>query len=197
MNPQMAPIGAQVLANAMLQGPTMNADGPLVFRNDTVSAVCPDGFQENSNERIAGGGYILCMQMVDWPPAPSQQVVTGVVVKTGPAKKGWNGLKCPGGYTKVPFGNSDTSKPMYSMPQVPLGVPGNATTVAAVCLRFETKGAAKGRSRRLVAGLEIVASQAECAALGSAWRVVPGNIGAAWPGSVPSYLCTTTLGASP
>lgn len=197
-------MGAQVLADALLQGPTLDDDGALVASNDTKSTVCPDGFQDNSNMRITGGGYILCMRMVDWPPAPSDKVVTDVVVKTGPADRSWGRIKCPRAYTKMPFGNSDVfdptlGTPQVPPPQVPLGVPDTAPSLSAMCLRFETTGAARGRRRRrrLVAGLTIVGSKAQCASLGRQWRLVRGNIGAAWPGNAPSFLCMTTLGRSP
>lgn len=178
---------AQVLADALLMGPTLGAGS--IFSNassNTTTTVCPDGFQANSIKRIAGGGYLLCMRSVKWPVPPTVPVITDVAVVTGPAKRGWNSLKCPNKYTKVPFIDEAGGGPFDDgIPRVP----DNATRLSALCLRSED---AKARGKRApVVGLRTVASKAECAALGKAWQLVANDLSAAWPGSKQTLLCMT------
>lgn len=188
---------AQALAEAVLLGPALGANGAFnESSNITLTTVCPDGFEAHSGKRIAGGGYLLCMRMVDWPPAPGSQVVTDIVVSSGSTSRGWNRLACPSGYTMLPFVDVADGGADDGVPQVA----DKASRMSAVCVRYESASGNMGSGRRArspVAGVRVVTSRSECAAMGRAWRMLPGNLGAAWPGFRATFLCVTRSGGAP
>lgn len=70
---------------------------------NTLIMDCPPGYEANGRRRF-GLGYLLCLKKGPWsPPAPgldavySPAVITDIVTRFGPVKRGFRAINCPKG----------------------------------------------------------------------------------------------------